>query len=77
LENPNVEDEPITIYFKEFGDWSLNIQVVYYIKNNRYNGYQKYINTINEINLKIKEEFDREGIEFAFPTYTLYLKRDD
>ena len=77
LENPNVEDEPITIYFKEFGDWSLNIQVVYYIKNNRYNGYQKYISTINEVNLKIKEEFDREGIEFAFPTYTLYLKRDD
>ena len=76
LNNPNIEREPITIYFKEYGDWSLNIQVVYYIKNNRYNGYQKYTSTVNEINLKIKEEFDREGLEFAFPTQTVYLRRD-
>ncbi len=77
LEHPNVENEPITVYFKEYGDWSLNIQVVYYIKNNKYTGYQTYINTIDEVNLKIKREFEKEGLEFAFPTYTVYLKSDD
>ncbi|ACX72245.1 MscS Mechanosensitive ion channel [Methanocaldococcus vulcanius M7] len=77
LNHPNVEEEPITVYFKEYGDWSLNIQVVYYVKNFKYDGYRRYINTVNEINLKIKEEFDKEGIEFAFPTYTVYLKFDN
>ncbi len=77
LSNPYIEKEPMAVYFKEYGDWSLNIQIVYYIKNNRRNGYQIYINTINEINLKIKEEFDKANLEFAFPTQTIYLKKDD
>ncbi|MCQ6253827.1 mechanosensitive ion channel family protein [Methanocaldococcus sp.] len=76
LDHPNVENEPITVYFKEYGDWSLNIQVVYYIRNNKYTGYQTYINTIDEVNLKIKREFEKEGLEFAFPTYTVHLKSE-
>ncbi len=77
LNHPNIEKEPMTIYFKEYGDWSLNILVVYYIHNTKRNGYQTYINTVNEVNLKIKEEFDKEGLEFAFPTQTVYLKKDN
>ena len=26
------------------------------------------------MNLRVKEVFDREGIEFAFPTQTIYVK---
>lgn len=65
---------PIRITFKEFGDFSLNIRVEYFIRNF---GFDYYLNTIDEINLKIKEEFEKEGIEMAFPTQTVYLKKDD
>jgi MscS family membrane protein len=29
-----------------------------------------------QINLRIMEEFEKEGIEFAFPTTTTYLAQD-
>jgi small-conductance mechanosensitive channel len=28
-----------------------------------------------EINLKIYEAFEKEGLEFAYPTQTLYVKK--
>jgi len=40
-------------------------------------GFDYYLNAVDEINLKIKEEFEKEGIEMAFPTYTVYLEKDD
>ena len=29
-----------------------------------------------EINLKMKEEFEKRGIEFAYPTQTLYMNKE-
>ncbi|AXI24655.1 mechanosensitive ion channel protein MscL [Methanofervidicoccus sp. A16] len=65
---------PIRITFYKFNTYSLDIRVEYFIRNF---GFDYYLNTIDEINLKIKEAFDREGIEMAFPTETIYLKRDN
>jgi small-conductance mechanosensitive channel len=31
---------------------------------------------MQELNLKVKERFDAEGINFAFPSQTLYVKQD-
>ena len=31
---------------------------------------------MQELNLKVKERFDAEGISFAYPTQTLYVKQD-
>ena len=31
---------------------------------------------MQELNLAIKERFDAEKIEFAFPTQTIYVKQD-
>ncbi len=65
--------QPIRISFKEFGAYSLNIRVEYFIRNF---GFDFYLDTIDEINLKIKEEFEKEGIEMAFPTQTIYVKNE-
>lgn len=62
------------VHFKEFGNFSLNFEFVYYIRSKDYN---VYMNTQQEINFKIKEAFDKEGIEMAFPTQTLFVKRDN
>jgi small-conductance mechanosensitive channel len=58
------------VHFSSYGDFSLNFEIVYYI-NDR--DYAKYMDIQQEINFKIKEEFDKQGIEFAYPTQTLFL----
>ena len=36
---------------------------------------EEYVHAYQEMNLKLKERFDAEGISFAFPTQTLYVKQ--
>jgi small-conductance mechanosensitive channel len=60
------------VHFSEFGDFSLNFDVVYYLRTK---DYLKYKDTQQEINFKIKEAFEKEGIEMAFPTQTIFLEK--
>jgi small-conductance mechanosensitive channel len=59
-------------HFFSYGDFSLVFEIVYYVIGSDYN---KYMDVQQEINLKIKEEFEKHGIEFAYPTQTLYLNK--
>ena len=60
------------VHFTEFGDFSLNFDVVFYMKTK---DYAKYRDTQQEINFAIKEAFEKEGIEMAFPTQTVFLEK--
>jgi len=60
------------VHFKSFGDFSLNFEIVYYLKTA---DYVKYLNTQQEINFLLKEAFEKEGIEMAFPTQTVFLNK--
>jgi len=60
-------------HFTEFGDSSLNLELVYYIDTR---DYTTAMNAQQAVNLGIMECFAREGIEFAFPSRTLYLESD-
>lgn len=60
------------VHFKKFGDFSLNYEVVYYVKTNKYD---RYMDVQQEINFKIKEAFQKAKIEMAFPTQTLHIKK--
>jgi len=57
-------------HFKEFGDCSLNFEIVYYMLTPDYN---TYMDIQEAINLAIYEQFEDEGIEFAYPTQTLFF----
>jgi small-conductance mechanosensitive channel len=57
-------------HFFAFGDFSLVLEVVYYVVGGDYN---KYMDIQQKINFGIMEEFQKRGIEFAYPTQTLYL----
>jgi len=57
-------------HFKEFGDFSLNFEVVYYVLSP---DYTVYMDIQEEINLGIFEVFETEGIGFAFPTRTIHI----
>jgi len=59
----------VSVYFTGFNESSLNLLVIYRIKNTK-----KLLLAKDEINLAIKEAFEKEKIEFAYPTQTLYLK---
>lgn len=60
------------VHFKEFADFSLNVEVVYYHLSG---DYTEYMDIREKINLRIKEEFDKAEIEFAFPTQTLHISQ--
>ncbi|MFA7677521.1 MAG: mechanosensitive ion channel family protein [Candidatus Omnitrophota bacterium] len=59
-------------HFFSYGDFSLIFEVVYYVVSSDYN---KYMDIQQAINFKIKEEFEKRSIEFAFPTQTLHLEK--
>ena len=70
--NTDPEKSP-RVYFSDFNDWSLNIYMSYWVKPSDYWLYHQ----VNErINLEIMKRFEAEKIEFAFPSQTLYVKRD-
>ncbi len=58
------------VHFKAFGPSSLDFEVVYFVKTSDFN---KYMDTQQNINFAIKERFEKEGIEMAYPTQTLYV----
>ncbi len=60
-------------HFKEYGTYALNFEVVYWIRDPDYN---IYMDTQQAINLAIFRQFREAGIEFAYPTQTLYLRGD-
>ena len=60
-------------HFTEFGDSSLNLELVYYIDTR---DYTTALNAQQAVNLGIMERFAREGVDFAFPSRTLYLDSD-
>ncbi|MDD5459510.1 MAG: mechanosensitive ion channel family protein [Phycisphaerae bacterium] len=66
-------EKPPRVYFNEFNDCSLNIYMSYWVKPPDYWVYQD----VNQrINLEMMKRFEAEKIEFAFPTQTLYLKKE-
>ena len=60
--------------FASFGDFSLNFEFVYYVGSPDYN---IYMNTQESINLKIYREFENRNIEFAYPTQTLFVSKEN
>jgi len=71
-----VETQPDTAYdrghFSSFGDFSLDFEFVYYVNSA---DYAKYMDTQQAINLAIFEAFEREKIEFAYPSQTLFVNK--
>ena len=59
-------------HFASYGDFSLDFEFVYMV-----NGadYAKYMDIQQSINLGIFEAFERERIEFAYPSQTLFVNK--
>jgi MscS family membrane protein len=69
--HPKTHD--VIISFNKFESSSLNLLVVHWWDSTNY---REYLGGMQELNLAVKARFDAEGIEFAFPTQTVYVKQD-
>jgi small-conductance mechanosensitive channel len=58
-------------HFSGFGDSSLNFEFVYYVNNPDYN---IYMDNQQAVYLDIFSTFEEKGIEFAYPTQTLFVE---
>ena len=69
--NPKTKD--LLVSFNKFADSALNIQITHWWNST---DNREYLAGMQEINLAIKDQFEAEGIYFAFPSQTVYLKQD-
>lgn len=68
-ENKEAIQEKPSVGFNAFGDFSLNVVFVYYIKKGA-----DILGTQTKVNLEILKRFNKSKIELAFPTQTILTK---
>lgn len=59
-------------YFLSFGDFSLGIRFIYYIKHKVDNIEVDKLQVQNDVNIEILRRFNEAGLNFAFPSQTVY-----
>ncbi len=69
-EQQGIDKEKRMVYFTEFGDFSKNILLIYWITDK-----DNIFPIRDKVNMRIMEEFEKHGLEFAFPTQTIELKK--
>lgn len=67
--NENLEED-VLISFNNWGDFSLGIMFIYFIKAGA-----DILETQTQVNMQILRRFNSAGLEFAYPTQTIYSKK--
>jgi MscS family membrane protein len=65
---------PPRVFFSEFGDFALTITVMFWYNPPEYWDFMAFSECTN---MEILRIFNAEGIEFAFPTQTIFLQNAD
>jgi len=61
-------------HLSSFGDFSINFEIVYYVESPEFLIYRDIHHAIS---ISIFEKFENEKIEFAFPTQTLFVNKQE
>ena len=72
-EHPRTDQEG-RVKFQEFGASSLDIMVLYYVASTKWDD---FIDVKEDINFKIMEIVEKNDCEFAFPSTTVYLQKNE
>lgn len=67
-EMPELE-ENVIVSFMSWGDFSLGIQLIYFIKVG-----EDFFKVQNDVNMQILRQFNEQQLQFAYPTQTIYRK---
>ncbi len=66
----NESTENGVVAFDSFGDFSLNILVIYWIKKG-----SPIVQVQDAVNMQILEQFNKHKLDFAFPTQTIIVQK--
>ncbi|MDR3193730.1 MAG: mechanosensitive ion channel family protein [Tannerella sp.] len=66
---PEVNEKDLAATFSEYGDSALQITFIYFIRKQA-----DIRETISNVNFEILRSFGEAGLNFAFPTQTVYLE---
>jgi MscS family membrane protein len=67
--HPKTSD--LNVHFNRFGDFHLNLNVVWICGATEW---KEWTAILQDLQLQVKERFDAEKLEFAFPTRTVHVK---
>ena len=68
-DHSDILDEECEAGFKDFGDFSLGILFIYYIKPEAH-----WLDSQNTISKEVLRRFNEAKLDFAFPTQTIFKK---
>ena len=71
VENVSSNASDITAFFSDYGESSLNVTFYYYITKQG-----NILQVMSDMNLAILAAFNKEGLDFAFPTRTVIVQED-
>jgi MscS family membrane protein len=71
-EDDMAEQNGAHVHFTTFGDSSLNVEMLFFIRTT---DYPKFLQSRQDINLKIMHVVENLGLDFAFPSTTVYLEK--
>jgi len=69
---PEIRNKDLVVSFTDFGESALKITFVYFILKSADN-----YETRSKVNIEILRAFNEAGIDFAFPSRTLYIEKED
>jgi MscS family membrane protein len=70
---PHPKTADLLVSFNKFESSALNILVVHWWNST---DFKEYLLGFQKLNLELKKRFDAEGISFAFPSQTVYVRQD-
>jgi len=67
----NVSEKDLVVAFTDFSDFALVITFVYFIKKKA-----DVMETPSQVNTEILRTFNEAGLQFAYPTQTIYVEKN-
>ncbi len=67
----NIDSKELSVTFSDFSDSALVITFIYYVKKQG-----DVMETPSDVNTEILRAFNASGLQFAFPTQTIYIKNE-
>ena len=72
--HPKVSNDPARVRFSNFGDSSLDVEVLAYVLTT---DFSEFVAVREDLYLRFMDVIDKSGTGFAFPSQTLYMAKDD
>ncbi len=77
IKNIFAEQQEVTldrVHFLSYGDYSLKFEIVFFVENSDFN---RYADIQQDINFRIFDVFREKNIQFAYPSQTVFMAREN